>query len=97
MARTQTLVQLNDDLVELLDQEASRRGVSRSALIREAAIEYLDASREGELTRRIIEGYERIPPGEPDEWGNLEALSDISSAESLAKLDAEEEREGLEW
>jgi Ribbon-helix-helix protein, copG family len=33
MGRVQTIVQLTDELVELLDREAARRGVSRSALI----------------------------------------------------------------
>lgn len=34
MARTQTMVQLSDDLINELDLLAAGRGVSRSALIR---------------------------------------------------------------
>ncbi len=36
VARTQTLVQLNDELLGLLDERAARERRSRSALIREA-------------------------------------------------------------
>ncbi|MFN2642016.1 MAG: ribbon-helix-helix protein, CopG family [Actinomycetota bacterium] len=36
MARTATLVQLNQDLLAALDQRAAEEGVSRSQLIREA-------------------------------------------------------------
>jgi metal-responsive CopG/Arc/MetJ family transcriptional regulator len=41
MGRVQTIMQLTDELVELLDREAARRGVSRSALIRSALEEFL--------------------------------------------------------
>lgn len=41
MAQTQTTVQLNDDLLEILDRIALRGGVSRSALIRELLREAL--------------------------------------------------------
>jgi predicted transcriptional regulator len=41
MGRVQTMVQLTDELVERLDREAARRGVSRSALIRSALEEFL--------------------------------------------------------
>ena len=41
MARTQTMVQLTQELVESLDALAARRAVSRSALIREFVVEGL--------------------------------------------------------
>src|SRR5690242_3122882 len=41
MARTQTLVQLSDDLLERLDRLRDRAGRSRSELIREAVEQYL--------------------------------------------------------
>ncbi len=85
MARTQTLVQLSDELIALLDAEATRRGVSRSALIREAVAAYLsDVTDEIERWRL---GYERIPAGTPDDWGNLEPLTDAASAEAFRALD----------
>jgi len=91
--RVETLVQLNDELIELLDAEAARTGTSRSALIREAVASYLHDAREAAISRAIVEGYTRIPPGTPDGWGDLEALGDRATEELGQRLD-EEEREG---
>ena len=76
MARTKTVVQLTDELVEQLDAESSRRGISRSALIREIVERYLSESSEATITARIVEGYRRVPPATPDEWGDLEQQGD---------------------
>lgn len=61
MARTQTLVQLTEDLLRRLDERAAREGRSRSALIREAIEAYLYDEERERITREIVEGYERIP------------------------------------
>ena len=61
MARTQTLVQLSDELLSQLDARAAREGRSRSELIREAVAGYLAADREAETDRRIVEAYTRQP------------------------------------
>jgi hypothetical protein len=90
MARIQTLVQLSDDLVELLDREAGRRGVSRSALIRDLLEDALRDEREAEIDRRIVEGYTRVPPVVLDEWGEA-ATTDL-----LARLDADERAAGFD-
>lgn len=84
------MVQLTDDLVLAVDAEAGRRGVSRSAVIREAIIEHLAASQEALVTRQIVEGYRRLPPALPDDWGDLEAHQDQATVEVMARLDAEE-------
>lgn len=94
MTRLQTIVQFTEDLVRRLDEEAARRGVSRSALVRDAVTEYLAASRDAEIARQIVDGYTRIPPGTPDEWGDLEALNDALTDETLQRLDEEERRAG---
>jgi hypothetical protein len=92
------MVQLTDELIGLLDEEAARRGVSRSALIREALDRYLAESREQVATRSIVEGYTRMPPTTPDEWGDLGAQADRSTLELLQRLDAEEEAgRGESW
>jgi hypothetical protein len=88
------MVQLTDELVELVDAEAVRRGVSRSAVIREAILTHLGASHEAVITRRIVEGYRRVPPATPDEWGDVEADQDQASAEVMGRLDAEERAAG---
>ncbi len=61
MARTQTLVQLSDELVAQLDARAAREGRNRSELIRKALADYLAADREAEIDRLIVEGYSRQP------------------------------------
>jgi metal-responsive CopG/Arc/MetJ family transcriptional regulator len=73
MSRTQTLVQLSDELLAQLDARAAREGRSRSQLIREALIGYLAADRQAEIDRRIITAYTRQPQ------------EDLMDAESAAR------------
>jgi metal-responsive CopG/Arc/MetJ family transcriptional regulator len=61
MPRTQTLVQLTQDLLRRLDERAAREGRSRSALIRDAIEAYLYDEEKARIDREIVEGYERIP------------------------------------
>jgi len=61
MARTQTLVQLSDDLLAQLDARAARDGHSRSELIRDALAAYLQGDREADIDRVIVEAYTREP------------------------------------
>jgi hypothetical protein len=61
MARTQTLVQLSDELVAELDARASREGRSRSELIRDALAGYLHDDPQAEIDRRLVEAYIRQP------------------------------------
>ncbi|HEX3733663.1 MAG TPA: CopG family transcriptional regulator [Solirubrobacterales bacterium] len=81
MTRTQTLVQLNEELLRRLDERAAREGRSRSSLIREAIETYMVDEARDEITRQIIAGYERIP--ETDE--------EMASAEVSAREGIEEE------
>ncbi len=96
MARTQTMVQLTDELVERLDATAAERGVSRSALIRELVVAGLDEQGRDLIGEQIAEGYRRIPQGTPDEWGDLEALGRSGTDEMMARLDEEERAAGSE-
>jgi len=66
MTRTQTLVQLNEELLRRLDERAAREGRSRSALIREAIEAYMYDARSAEIDRQIVEGYERMPETEEE-------------------------------
>jgi metal-responsive CopG/Arc/MetJ family transcriptional regulator len=77
IARRQTLVQLNDELVALLDERAARTHRSRSQVIREAVEQYLAAERAAAIDRAIVEGYTRIPPDEPDPWAEIAATESI--------------------
>jgi hypothetical protein len=96
MARVQTLVQLSQELLAELDAEATRRGVSRSALLREAVAAFLADARGQAATDAIVAGYQRVPPATPDAWGDLEAERDRAAAETLQRLDAEERAAGVE-
>ncbi|CAN5268926.1 hypothetical protein BH20ACT3_BH20ACT3_13700 [soil metagenome] len=89
------MVQLTDDLIELLDREALRRELSRSALIREAVEHHLAEARRGSIGRRIVEGYQRVPPAEPDGWASLGDLADLAATETAQRLDDEERRAGF--
>ena len=60
-SRTQTLVQLNEELLRRLDERAAREGRSRSSLIREAIETYMVDEARDEISRQIVAGYERIP------------------------------------
>jgi predicted DNA-binding protein len=94
MARTQTMVQLTQELLESLDEAASRRGVSRSALIRELVIDGLRRAEADAIGERIADGYRRIPQAAPDAWGDISAPSDDAAEEVLRRLDAEERAQG---
>ena len=71
MARTQTLVQLTDELLARLDSYREREGRSRSDVVREAIERYLAADREAEVDRLIVDAYTRQPPQHV--WGEQSA------------------------
>lgn len=93
--KVQTVVQLTRELIELLDRRAAREGVSRSALIRTIIDQHLRADHEAHISEQIVDGYRRIPPATPDEWGQLEALTDRGRADLLERLDTEENTAGF--
>jgi metal-responsive CopG/Arc/MetJ family transcriptional regulator len=66
VSRTQTLVQLSEELLRRLDERAAREGRSRSALIRDAIEAYLYDEENARIDREIREGYERFPQTEQD-------------------------------
>jgi len=79
MARRQTLVQLSDELLSLLDERAARTGRSRSDLIRAAVERDLADDRAAAIDAAIVEGYRRIPPGELDAWNEAWAKLSIAA------------------
>jgi metal-responsive CopG/Arc/MetJ family transcriptional regulator len=79
MARTQTIVQLTDDLLAELDARRAREGRSRSELIREAIEAYLADDREAAIDQAVVEGYTRIPPAE--DYGAEWAARTVVAAE----------------
>lgn len=94
-ARTQTLVQLTEELVESLDRRAAATGVSRSAVIRELLEQGLRDDRSAAVSARITEGYRRVPQQTAsDVWGDLDRWSQTNVRRNLAALRAEE---GGQW
>jgi metal-responsive CopG/Arc/MetJ family transcriptional regulator len=79
MARTQTLVQLDDQLLAHLDQRAAELGVSRSKLVREAIEMYLAATIDAEIDAAIVAGYTRQPPPDLDPLIHQTAVASIES------------------
>jgi metal-responsive CopG/Arc/MetJ family transcriptional regulator len=79
MARRQTLVQLNDELLALLDERASRTGRSRSQIIRAAVENELAGDREAAIDSAIVSGYERVPPAELDAWAEASAKRSVAA------------------
>jgi metal-responsive CopG/Arc/MetJ family transcriptional regulator len=79
--RTQTMVQLTERLVRLLDQRAAREGVSRSQVIREAVEAHLAADEAQRRVARFVAAYEQWP--ETDE--------ELSTAAANARALVEEE------
>ncbi|HVY95728.1 MAG TPA: ribbon-helix-helix protein, CopG family [Solirubrobacterales bacterium] len=78
MARTQTLVQLSDELLRRLDERAAREGRSRSALIRQAIEAYLYDEESARIDQEIREGYERIPQTDEEmEWAEASAREGV--------------------
>jgi predicted DNA-binding protein len=77
MARTQTLVQLSDELLDRLDSYRAREGRSRSEVVREAIERYLEADCEAEIDRLIVDAYTRQPPD--DLWGDQAARQMIAA------------------
>lgn len=61
MARRQVIVQLDDRLVADLDEAAKQDGVSRSALVRTAAVALLEARKVKRLERQLVEAYTQVP------------------------------------
>jgi predicted transcriptional regulator len=94
MARTQTMVQLSEELLRSLDEVAGARGVSRSKLIRDLVADGLRRASVDEVGERIAEGYRRFPQAQPDEWGSVERGSDAATEDLLHRLDAEERATG---
>jgi hypothetical protein len=89
------MVQLTDELLAKLDAEASDRGISRSAVIREAVERHIAEGEHDAVGEAIADGYRRVPPGTPDEWGDLERMADVSGRELAQRLDQEEREAGF--
>ena len=82
----QTLVQLTDELVKLLDDRAARLGQSRSKVIRDLLEQSLAAR--AQTDRALVEGYRTRP--QADAWGDLDAFTAANGRRNMEALDAED-------
>ena len=64
--RQQTMVQLTDELVALLDRRAARDGVSRSQVIREAVEAHLRGEAERGRAERFARAYASLPESDEE-------------------------------
>jgi metal-responsive CopG/Arc/MetJ family transcriptional regulator len=62
MPRREVLVQLDDELVQKLDEISKRASVSRSELLRRAALAVIRADEWAQADKRLVEGYSKYPP-----------------------------------
>jgi metal-responsive CopG/Arc/MetJ family transcriptional regulator len=79
MARVQTLVQLSDRLLAVLDERAGREGVSRSEFVRRAVESYLADDIESAIDDAVLAGYAAVPSEEPDRAVFERAIESIDS------------------
>jgi len=91
------MIQLSDDLVAELDQEAKLRGCSRSAVVRQAVREHLTASTTKGRLAQYIDGYRALPQGAVDGWGDVQDDLARTRRSTARRLDAEEEAAGMQW
>jgi metal-responsive CopG/Arc/MetJ family transcriptional regulator len=61
MARKQVIVQLDEKLVSELDKAAAQDGVSRSQLLRTAAMALLESRRIRRMEKKLQEAYRETP------------------------------------
>jgi hypothetical protein len=69
----------------------ARSGANRTSERRAA---YEAAGLDAEISRRILEGYQRIPQSTPDERGDVEAWAAGTAARLHRRLDEEERAAG---
>lgn len=88
MARTQTIVQLSDELLAELDNLREQTGGrSRSELIREALELYIAQRADARIDAAIVAGYERVPP--TGDFGALTLVRHALEEESWDDIDPE--------
>lgn len=89
----QTMVHLSEEQLAEADLEATRRGLSRSALIRQALDELLASRRGLALDGAMQSGYDRMPVVAGDQWGDG-GSSDSATRSVLHELTEAEQAAG---
>lgn len=66
MCMASVLLNLDDEILHAYDACAKEDERTRSAVIREALVAYLEQRRQRSIGQQIVEGYRRIPDTEPE-------------------------------
>jgi Arc/MetJ-type ribon-helix-helix transcriptional regulator len=91
----QIAVRVEQGLVDGLDAlVAAGRFETKADAIRAAIEALLDVDRRRRIGEAIVEGYRRVPPGDDPA---LDAALDAALHDTLADLEREERRRGVEW
>lgn len=88
---TQIAVRLDEALVAQLDELVAAQGgpATRTDAVRTALRSYLDQHQREAVTRRLVEGYTKVPAGSKDAWGETTPSTSGAGA-ALARLEEEE-------
>lgn len=96
MATTQIAVRIPEELLTVVDRIVETGAAdSRADAVRQAVslwVRTLERRRDG---KEIAAGYDRIPPGRPDDWGDLDAALDWGTAAVLSDLERQEQDAGF--
>ena len=97
MKTTQIAVRLPTDLLAEVDRivEADE-AASRADAVRRALDLWVRATKRRRMGEEIVAGYDRIPSGRPDDWGDLDAALDWGTAAVISDLERREKEAGIE-
>jgi len=88
----QIALRLPESLVKAVDiiVAADDSLATRSAALNQAVRDFVDVRSRRAVDAAIVNGYERIPAGTVDEWGDCDAAALAAALANAARLDAED-------
>ncbi len=88
----QIALRLPESLVKAVDiiVAADDSLATRSAALNQAVRDFVDVRSRRAVDAAIVNGYERIPAGTVDEWGDCDAAALAAALVNAARLDAED-------
>jgi Arc/MetJ-type ribon-helix-helix transcriptional regulator len=97
MSTTQIAVRLPNDLLAEVDRIVDAdEAASRADAVRQALDSWVRAVNRRRTGKKIADGYDRVPSGRPDAWGDLDAALDWGTAAVILDLERQEKQAGIE-
>jgi Arc/MetJ-type ribon-helix-helix transcriptional regulator len=97
MNTTQIAVRLPTDLLAEVDRIVDADvAASRADAVRRALDSWVRAVNRRRIGKEIVDGYDRVPSGRPDDWGDLDAALDWGTAAVIFDLERQEREAGIE-